>query len=86
MRTSYFSYRKYRTGCCNNPCYNSYALNFFIKMESRAETAVKSEIIFYTTKTWFGICRQKRNKNVCNYEKDFTITTAYVCDFDVHSV
>ena len=20
-------------------------------------------------KTWFGICRQKRNKNVCNYEK-----------------
>ena len=25
-------------------------IEFFIKMESRAETAVKSEIIFYTTK------------------------------------
>ena len=60
-------------------------IEFFIKMESRAETAVKSEIICSATKR--GLESADRNEiRMFAIMKKFMITTAYVCDFDVHSV
>ena len=61
-------------------------IEFFIKMESRAETAVKSEIIFYTTKRGLESADRNEIRMFATMKKAYTITTAYVCDFDVHSV
>ena len=54
-------------------------------MESRAETAVKSEIMLSTIK--HGLEFADRNEiRMFATMKSFIITTAYVCDFDVHLV
>ena len=52
-------------------------IEFFIKMESRAETAVKSEIIFYTTKR--GLESADRNVVKNDHDYEFFIIVTVIC-------
>ncbi len=61
-------------------------IEFFIKMESRAETAVKSEIIFYTTKRGLESADRNEIRMFATMKKASQSQPHMSATFDVHSV